>query len=300
MQINFEGHNANSFYFLRQFRRRMQADAFNNNRPTPSEPIPSASLTDLENSIQRDITLPSARKPVSSFTAIGALKRGEVFPSSALSQAILPSDHGVLASRYCARIYGARFVDDDGNRFITACQDRYIRVYENTKSDNPKDWKCTHEIYAQGVNWTITDFDVSPDGRWLAYSSINRVVHIADLVRKDEPHISLNIPKPYRVRVFIWSLKWSQDGRELIIGAVSRPPKPAGIMYIYDVESKRIVELIEGHDSDVNSVSYLQKNDPNLIITGSDDILGLFVVLSYSYVFFESIILVIRILTNFI
>ena len=275
MEINFRGHNANSISFLRELQRRIQNDAYNN-KPTPPNPVPSLSLKDLKNSIQQTITLPSAREPVSSYKALRAVQKGEVFPSSVISQSILPSNYGVVASRYCARIYGARFVDDDGNRFITACQDRFIRVYENTKSDDPKDWICTHEIAAQGVNWTVTDFDVSPDGRWLAYSSINRVVHIVDLHKKDEPHISLDIPGPHRIRVFVWSLKWSSDGRELIIGAVSRFPNPAGIMYIYDVESKRTVEFIRGHESDVNSVSYLEKNDRNLIITGSDDILGMF------------------------
>ena len=49
----------------------------------------------------------------------------------------------------------------------------------------------------------------------------------------------------------IFSLKWSGDGREIIAGTNDER------VYIFDVESSRVVAYIDGHDNDVNAVRYI-------------------------------------------
>lgn len=177
-----------------------------------------------------------------------------------------------LVDYYENSVYGAQFVCD-GSQFVTSSQDRKLRVYSTAMSDDVSVWRKTHEIHAIAVRWTITDFDVSPDGRWLAYSSISNIVHLIDLKDKGRPQIALDfaIRKRGRYDTCIWSLRWSYDGTELIAGVMDCDAR--GSVIVYDVQLERIVEVIAAHEEDVNSVCFLQTGDCNLILSASDDAL---------------------------
>lgn len=47
----------------------------------------------------------------------------------------------------------------------------------------------------------------------------------------------------------IYSVKWSGDGREVIAGTNEER------VYIFDVETSRVVAYVDGHDDDVNTAS---------------------------------------------
>lgn len=55
----------------------------------------------------------------------------------------------------------------DGNLFLSACQDRKIRVYD-TSHDEFNEMCC---IQAQDVGWSILDLALSPDGNFVVYTS---------------------------------------------------------------------------------------------------------------------------------
>lgn len=49
-------------------------------------------------------------------------------------------------------------------------------------------------------------------------------------------------------------------------------------MYVYDIESKRCLSRLTGHDNDVNAVAYLDgdggsgsSGNPHVLVSGSDD-----------------------------
>lgn len=171
-------------------------------------------------------------------------------------------------------VYGGKFVGEDGDRFVTSCQDKHLRVYKTNLSECEAAWQKTHDIRAEGVRWTITDFDVSPNGRWLVYSTLNRWVHLVDLEQESRPQIDLDFSTTNHGRLDIWSLKFSCNGQEIIAGTSEGRMRCHGRIIVYDIQIRRVVEVIEAHEDDVNSVCYMQKTASDLILSGADDALG--------------------------
>lgn len=260
---------------IRELRSMMPTNRQRQPRPSCPAPVPSPSLSDLEAQIKSAYFLASARRKVTTLHAVEASLRGESFPPSVLSHQFIPGLSNRVVDRYTDSVYGGQFVGD-GSRFVTSCQDTYLRVYDTAMSDNPKHWRQTHRILAHGIRWTITDFDVSPDGRWLAYASINNIVHLVDLEDTRKPQIILDfsVTKQGRRGTCVWSLSFSYDGTELIAGTRDSDNTKRGSVVVYDVQLQRIVEAISAHEEDVNSVCFMQTGDCNLVLSGSDDALG--------------------------
>ncbi|PIM99500.1 hypothetical protein CDL12_28006 [Handroanthus impetiginosus] len=65
---------------------------------------------------------------------------------------------------------------NDGSFFVAGFQESHIRIYNVDLG-----WKTHKDIRARSLRWTITDTSLSPDRRFLVYSSISPVVHIVDV-----------------------------------------------------------------------------------------------------------------------
>lgn len=281
MEINVVGGYGSSSLFIRQLRRLMPQDRHHAHRrkPNPPKPVPSPSLADLEVAIQTATSLPSARCCASSYRAIEAAARGESFAPAVLKHTKIPEFQQCCVDSYGVRVYGARFVGEHGQRLVTSCKDRFLRVYETGTYEDPSFWKRSVTIQALGARWTVTDFDVSPDGRWLAYASIHHFLYLVDLEHPHEPPIVLDVsllPEDGRVQQ-VWSVQWGHDGRELIIGAGGSGGSLAycrGWVVVYDVHLQKVVACIPAHDDDVNSVCLLQTGQSSLLLSGSDDTFG--------------------------
>jgi WD40 repeat protein len=76
---------------------------------------------------------------------------------------------------YDHRCYSGQF-SDDGNFFFCCSQDFKVRMYDTA---NPYDWKYYKMVDYPYPRWTITDASLSPDNRFLAYSSIEPTVCLA-------------------------------------------------------------------------------------------------------------------------
>lgn len=160
----------------------------------------------------------------------------------------------------------------DGDLFIAGFQDRRIRLYE---CEN--DWRLRKDVLARNLRWTITDTTLSPDQRFLAYSSITPIIHMVNVGRQGEAvesiqnvtdiHEALNfglMSGGHERQFGIWSVSFSGDGREMVAGASDTA------MYIYDLETQRTVLRVRGHNDDVNAVAFADDTS-NTILTGSDD-----------------------------
>ncbi len=56
-----------------------------------------------------------------------------------------------------------------GELFISAGQDESVTLYDSTS------WQPRKEVAARGVRWTITSTDLSPDERFMTYTTIASV-----------------------------------------------------------------------------------------------------------------------------
>ncbi|KAG2491232.1 hypothetical protein HYH03_010440 [Edaphochlamys debaryana] len=174
-----------------------------------------------------------------------------------------------------SRAYIGQF-SDNGQFFVAAFQDRRVRLY-----DVERGWKLRKDITTRMCRWTITDTSVSPDQRFVIYSSIIPVVHLVEvgssydnvqsIANITQVHEPLNFDETtaggdHRLgRSFgIWSVQWSGDGREILAGTNDQS------VVVLDVETKRVVARAEGHEDDVNAVTYADSS-PNVIVSGSDD-----------------------------
>ncbi|KAL7790761.1 WD40 repeat-like protein [Trichoderma ceciliae] len=189
-----------------------------------------------------------------------------------LAQSFIPGSEAEKIIHYDHPIYSGQF-SDDGNFFFSCCQDFNVRMYDTS---NPYNWKLYKTVSYPFGQWTLTDASLSPDNRWLAYTSIQSIVSIAPTDPKDrgEPY-SLELDDGEgntrlsfwrnRGSFGIWSVRFSGDGRELVAGT------SAHSLVVYDIESRRVLHHIAGHEDDVNAVCFADKASPHIIYSGSDD-----------------------------
>lgn len=183
---------------------------------------------------------------------------------------MIPSSQPDMIIHYDQPMYSGQF-SGDGNFFYAVNKDFRVRMYDTS---NPYAWRyCKTVEYGFG-RWTLTDATLSPDNKYLAYTSICSVVALAPTDphdRGDAYRLDLSDMGNGRRVVFgggefgIWSLRFSGDGRQLVAGATS------GGLVVYDVEARRTTSEIQGHEEDVNAVCFADSSSPHLLYSGSDD-----------------------------
>ncbi|KAK9076140.1 hypothetical protein SSX86_004473 [Deinandra increscens subsp. villosa] len=192
------------------------------------------------------------------------------------------SDRCHLSSRYLPvngpsvidKMYSCAYVSQfsaDGTLFVAGFQDSDIKIY-----DVDNGWKVKKNIRARLLRWTITDTSLSPDQRFLAYSSMSHIVHIVNtessmtesVANITEIHEGLDFSThendDYGFAFGIFSVKFSTDGRELV--AASNDDS----IYVYDLEANKLNIRIPAHRSDVNTVCFADEAG-HVLYSGSDD-----------------------------
>ncbi|GAB7359597.1 hypothetical protein MBLNU230_g6781t1 [Neophaeotheca triangularis] len=194
-----------------------------------------------------------------------------------LSQDLIPSSKADMIVNMNARCYSGQF-SEDGSFFFACGQDFKVRMYDTS---NPYDWSYYKTVNYYGGQWTITDASLSPDNRHLAYSSIRSQVCLAptDPANTSEPQL-LDFSDMGRGaqnqggggfwgrrsgHFGIWSLRFSGDGNEIVAGTSDQS------VYVYDLETRRSILRIPGHQDDVNAVCFGDKMSPHILYSGSDD-----------------------------
>ncbi|KAJ8619584.1 hypothetical protein MRB53_028113 [Persea americana] len=143
-----------------------------------------------------------------------------------------------------SKAYVSQF-SPDGTLFVAGFQGSHIRIYN---VDNG--WKLQKDIIARSLRWTITDTSLSPDQRYLVYSSLSATVHIVN-VRSASTESYGNINEIHYGLDFsindgfgIFSVKFSSDGRELVAGTDYKD------VYVYDLEANKVALKISAHSLD--------------------------------------------------
>uniref|UniRef100_A0A0E0C266 Uncharacterized protein n=1 Tax=Oryza meridionalis TaxID=40149 RepID=A0A0E0C266_9ORYZ len=156
----------------------------------------------------------------------------------------------------------------DGSLLIGGFRGSHIRIYNAEKK-----WTIHKDITCKKLRWTVSDIALSPDQRYLAYSSLSPIVHMVDIQNgMRESHA--NITQVHEVLEFsndddgfsfaIFSVKFSKDGRELVVGNNNES------ICIYDIGSNKVTERIHAHSADVNAVTFADEGS-DVLYSGSDD-----------------------------
>lgn len=188
---------------------------------------------------------------------------------------MIPSSGADTIIHYNSPVYSGQF-SDDGNFYFSTVKDFRVRMYDTS---NPYKWEYYKTVeYPRALGqWTLTDSTLSPDNKYLAYSSIRSQVCLAPTDPNDlgEPYL-LDFAdfgngnrgggaRGQHGGFGIWSLRFSGDGREIVAGTSVRS------IVVYDVESRRSVLQIPGHANDVNAVCFGDSSSPHILYSGSDD-----------------------------
>ena len=184
---------------------------------------------------------------------------------------MIPSSKADMIVHYNARCYSGQF-SNDGNFFFSCGQDFNVRMYDTS---NPYRWKYYKVVSNPYGNWTITDASLSSDNKYLAYSSISRIVCLAptDPLDESEPRLldfsRVSGQQQHGRRPFghfgIWSIRFSGDGREIVAGTGDSS------VYVFDIERDQSILRIPGHQDDVNAVCFGDVASPHILYSGSDD-----------------------------
>ncbi|KAI0475785.1 WD40 repeat-like protein [Xylariaceae sp. FL0804] len=188
----------------------------------------------------------------------------------AMAQSMIPRSDADMIINYDESVYSGQF-SDDGNFFYSCVKDFRVRMYDTS---NPYNWRHYKTVAFPFGSWTLTDASLSPDNKWLAYTSINSNVCLAPTDPSDtgDPY-TLSLAdhgarrgQGWRSTNFgIWSVRFSGDGRELVVGTNSHS------IIVYDIETRRVLHSIQGHEDDVNAVCFADKSSPHILYSGSDD-----------------------------
>lgn len=183
---------------------------------------------------------------------------------------MIPATRSDMIIHFDEPAYSGQF-SDDGNFFFSVNKDFRVRMYDTS---NPYRWQYYKTVEYPFGQWTLTDASLSPDNKYLAYTSISKLVCLAPTDPNDmgDPYM-LDLAPSGRAHsanerwnhLGIWSIRFSGDGRRLVAGASH------GTILVYDIESRQSLHRIRGHDADVNAVCFGDKSSPHILYSGSDD-----------------------------
>lgn len=223
-------------------------------------------------------------------------KLGRTRPAKADFNALIPNTDGAVVAQYPAPCYCGQY-SEDASFFYTCTRDMRVHIYDTTIAPRKKVLEVEDEtmpyrlrrrlarehleqatslnpiqtVEAQHGQWTITDASISPDNQWLIYSSITPYVGLSPvrpLQDSDDTHanqVTLDFGEQSVEHLGIWSLRFSGDSREIIAGAQD------GMIFVYDIDAQRRVLSVEGHDDDVNGVTFADSTSSHVFASGSDD-----------------------------
>uniref|UniRef100_A0A8D3BLI6 Ddb1 and cul4 associated factor 11 n=1 Tax=Scophthalmus maximus TaxID=52904 RepID=A0A8D3BLI6_SCOMX len=130
---------------------------------------------------------------------------------------------------------------EDGNMFLSACQDQNIRLYDTSRGR----FNLQRTVKARDVGWSVLDVCFTPDTNHVLYSSWSDYIHLCSIDGDSENHTALDL-NPDERRFCVFSLAASTDGKEILGGEQG------------------------SHEDDVNAVAFADSSS-QLLFSGSDD-----------------------------
>ena len=153
---------------------------------------------------------------------------------------------------------------DDGNLFLSACQDSHIRIYDSKTFGKTSPLK---DIAARDVGWSVIDVTFTCDSRFFAYSSWSQHVHMCSVFDHGDLNMAQHealLLNPGDLDFAVFSLHFAKDGSEILCGAKD------GCIYTYDLEQRERALKVDAHEDDINAVCYADDSS-QIFYSGGDD-----------------------------
>ncbi|KXX80884.1 LEC14B protein [Madurella mycetomatis] len=194
-------------------------------------------------------------------------KLGQKMNQGLMAQQMIPAAKPEMVIHYEDPVCCGQF-SSDGNFFYACVKDFRVRMYDTS---NPYNWKHYKTVPFPFGQWTMTDADLSPDNKWLCFSSLQSNVGIAATDPNDtgDPY-SLDLAEgrmseSIRREFPIFSVRFSGDGRQIVAGT------GANSIVVYNIERRKSLHHVTGHLNDVNAVCFADRLSPHILYSGSDD-----------------------------
>ncbi|XP_040166579.1 DDB1- and CUL4-associated factor 11 [Anopheles arabiensis] len=159
------------------------------------------------------------------------------------------------------KVFCGKFTSN-GDRFVTASQDTWVRVYDSTSSQ----YKLLRLLDTKHVSWSILDMDFSPDGQSFVYSTWADALFISSMDRGMSDSIHSLYLSPNNQKLGVFTVCYSGCGKHILCGAND------GTLYAYDLEANQrtLMAPVARVDMDVNTVGFVEELS-NIFYSGSDD-----------------------------
>jgi len=188
------------------------------------------------------------------------------YPSGKIVPHLLPTNFSIL-DRYGQDVYCGEF-SKDGRHFMCACKSGEISVYTvgHKSMDILKTYAC------RDIQWSIIDCKLSPDSRFIAYSSWSGNVHLLPFQsnpnsskKNTEMYLSLSDHQSYYSAFCAFGVSFSADSRELIAGTND------GRAIIYDLQTGvKAVSIDNAHIADLSAITFSNQTN-HIIYSAADD-----------------------------
>jgi WD40 repeat protein len=108
----------------------------------------------------------------------------------------------------------------------------------------------------RSFRWTVTDTNLSPDGKFMIYTSMSHLVHLANVTGEYDYQEPLNIAAPTGRHSggnfgVLSACFLGSDAHTIVAGT------NAHSLHVYDVERKQLLTHVpDAHSNDINSVCF--------------------------------------------
>ncbi|XP_071653596.1 DDB1- and CUL4-associated factor 11 [Temnothorax longispinosus] len=172
-----------------------------------------------------------------------------------ISNSLLPNKQRFI-QEYGSKVFCGSY-SKDGEFFVTATQDKWLYIYR-TRNGN---FTLYSRMQAHDVGWSVLDIAFSPNGEHFAYSSWADCLYQCNVSGDSLDTLPLS---PGVRRFCVFSVAFSSDGTEILGGANDQ------CLYVYDLECQQRILRFEGHEEDVNSVTFADDSS-QIFYSASDD-----------------------------
>lgn len=152
-------------------------------------------------------------------------------------------------------VYAGGF-SKDGTIYWSCCKDLEMRLYDTTNVYKPQEL-ASAELSDFG-QWTLTDGTISSDNENVVFTTMSSNATLYNIKQDSTINLAFNGNRA------IFSVEFSPDDTNVIAGLGD------GYVKRFDLNTMRVGSIIGRCEEDVNCVTYLD-NNPNLILSGSDD-----------------------------
>eukprot|EP01080_Neovahlkampfia_damariscottae_P011497 gene11497-4661_t len=187
--------------------------------------------------------------------------REKIFEKNKIMNKIIPNKNIGFVDKYNSSGFCGKF-SQDGSIFVTASQDKKIRIYDTNHVEYSMKYKnqtkVKREVIGNNVGYSILDIDISKNNENIIYSTWSNEIYLYSILKDKQYPIKLSNDTFAHFSIQLNPFKQNE-----ILSGTSK-----GSIYLYDSIKNELMFELNAHENDINSVKYF---DENIFLSGSDD-----------------------------